>query len=348
MKKVNLKTPSFNSKTLLKNPYLQFILFGLVLSTLPILASQFSFIKSAYITTIGVTLIYAIAALGLNLLLGWSGLISLGTAGFMGLASYISAYLTVDMGLHFEVAILAAILVPTFIGVLVGLVSLKIEGLYLAIATLAVSEILRKTFEEFEAFTGAFSGKAASFPVLFNSIQLDRATMYYFIVFVLIIIMLITYNLVNGQMGRALNAMRGSEAAAQAMGVNLLKYRLVAFALATIFASVSGVLYVHFIRYSYPSSWTLKLSLDFLAMIVIGGVRSIYGTVLGAFIVFAVPDLFLKQIPYFSQLSYTLNGVLIILVIMFYPNGIIMIFKDIRNVFYKLFKKGNGNHVSRK
>jgi branched-chain amino acid transport system permease protein len=283
--------------------------------------------------------------LGLNLLLGWSGLISLGTAGFMGLASYISAYLTVDMGLPFEVALLAAILIPTLIGVLVGLVSLKIEGLYLAIATLAVSEILRKTFEEFDQFTGAFSGKSAKFPVLFNSFQLDRATMYYFIVFVLIIIMLITYNLVNGQMGRALNAMRGSEAAAQAMGVNLLKYRLVAFALATMFASVSGVLYVHFIRYSYPSSWTLKLSLDFLAMIVIGGVRSIYGTVLGAFIVFAVPDLFLKQIPYFNQLSYTLNGILIILVIMFYPNGIIMIFKDIKNLVSKVFKKGNGSHV---
>ena len=224
MNKLNIETLSSKIKKLSKNPYLQFILFGLVLSTLPILASQFSFIKSAYITTIGATLIYAIAALGLNILLGWSGLISLGTAGFMGLASYISAYLTVDMQLPFEVALLAAILVPTII----------------------------------------------------------------------------------------------------------------------------GVLYVHFIRYSYPSTWTLKLSLDFLAMIVIGGVRSIYGTVLGAFIVFAVPDLFLKQIPYFSQLSYTLNGILIILVIMFYPNGIVMIFRDIKNVFLKLFKKGNGNHVSGK
>ena len=332
-------------KSLIKNPYLQFIVFGLVLSTLPILSAQFSFIKSAYITTVGVALIYAIAALGLNLLLGWSGLISLGTAGFMGLASYISAYLTVDMGLPFEVALIAAILVPTFIGILVGLVSLKIEGLYLAIATLAVSEILRKTFEEFDQFTGAFSGKSAKFPQLFGMFQLDRGSTYWLIVFILIIVMLITYNMVNGQIGRALNAMRGSEAAAQAMGVNLLKYRLVAFALATIFASVAGVLYVHFIRYSYPSSWTLKLSLDFLAMIVIGGLRSIYGTVLGAFIVFAVPDLFLKQIPYFSQLSYTLNGVLIILVIMFYPNGIVMIFKDIRRWALKLLKKGDRNHV---
>lgn len=342
------KASEKNFRTYIKNPYFQFIAFGLILMLVPTLASNFRFFKVGYITTIGVSLIYAIAALGLNVLLGWSGLISLGTAGFMGLASYLSAYITINMGLPFEVAMLAAVLIPTIIGILVGLISLKIEGLYLAIATLAVSEVLRKSFEEFEWLTNGFSGKAASYPTLFGFIQLDRASMYYFIVFVLIIVMLITYNIVNGQIGRALNAMRGSEAAAQAMGVNLLRYRLIAFAMATIFAAVSGVLYVHFIRYSYPSSWSLKLSLDFLAMIVIGGLRSIYGTVLGAFIVFAVPDMFLKQIPYFNQISYSLNGLLIILVIMFYPNGLVYIFKDIRNVWRKVIGKGKVKHVVRK
>jgi branched-chain amino acid transport system permease protein len=225
--------------------------------------------------------------------------------------------------------------------VLVGLVSLKIEWIYLAIATLCVSEILRKTFEELEVFTGGFSGKQAKYPELFGVLQLDRTTTYYFIVVVLIIIMLLTYNMMNGQLGRALNAMRGSEAASQAMGVNLLKYRLVAFALATIFASVAGVLYVHFVKFSYPSTWTLKLSLDFLAMIVIGGLRSIYGTVLGSFIVFAVPDLFLKEIPYFSQMSYVFNGVLIILVIMYYPHGLVYVGKDIKKLINKFRKKGD-------
>lgn len=323
----------------IKNPHFQFILFGILLCTIPLL-SQIGILKSSHITTIGGTLIYAIAALGLNVLLGYSGLISLGTAGFMGLATYISAYLTTNMNLPFEVALLLAIIVPTLIGILVGLVSLKIEGFYLAIATLSVSEILRKTFEEFDVFTNGFSGKAAEFPTLFGAIELDRMTTYYLIVFALTIIMIITYNMINGQMGRALNAMRGSEAASQAMGVNLLKYRLVAFAIATIYASVAGVLYVHFIRFTYPSIWSLKLSLDFLAMIVIGGLRSIFGTVLGAFIVFAVPDLLLKQIPYFSQLSYVFNGVLIILVIMFYPNGLIYIGHDIKRWIQKIIKRG--------
>lgn len=336
MKKQTISKEKLTFKNFYKNAHIQFVLFGLVLMLLPSLTGMFSFFKSGYIVTIGGTMIYAIAALGLNILLGYSGLISLGTAGFMGLASYISAYVTMNMGLPFEVAFVAAVLVPTLIGIIVGLISLKIEGLYLAIATLAVSEILRKTFEEFDFFTNGFSGKSATFPTLFGVYQLDRTTMYYFIVVVLVIVMLLTYNLVNGQIGRAFNAMRGSEPAASAMGVYLLKYRLIAFAVSTIFASVAGVLYVHFIRYSYPSVWSLKLSLDFLAMIVIGGLRSIYGTILGAFVVFAVPDLFLKQIPYFNQLSYTLNGILIILVIMFYPNGLVHVFRTLKEKMIEL------------
>lgn len=116
-----------------KHPWIGFVIFGIVLALVPQMAA-WGFFKQGYITTIGGTLIYAIAALGLNILLGYSGLISLSTAGFMGLATYISAYLTKDLNLPFEVALLLAILIPTLVGILVGLVSLKIEGLYLAIA----------------------------------------------------------------------------------------------------------------------------------------------------------------------------------------------------------------------
>ncbi len=329
------------SEFLNKYPWVGFIIFGLLLALVPTLAkNEILNFKNGYITIIGGMLIYSIAALGLNILLGWSGLISLGTAGFMGLASYISAYLTEDMNIPFEFALILAILVPTLLGVLVGLVSLKIEGLYLAIATLAVSEVLRKTFEELGQFTNGFSGKSANYPVLFGVFKLDRTTTYYFIVFVLVIVMILTSNMMRGKLGRALNAMRGSEAAAQAMGVNLLKHRLIAFALATIFASVAGVLYVHFIKFSYPTTWVLKLSLDFLAIIIIGGLRSIYGTVLGAFIVTAVPDIFLKQIPFLQDLSYVFNGLLIILVIIFYPNGLISIGYDLKRLILKLGSKG--------
>lgn len=328
------------NKKLLKNPYIQFVLFGVVLSLLPLFVI-FGILPSSYITLIGGVIIYSISALGLNLLLGYSGLISLGTAGFMGTAAYISAYFTVNLHMPFEIALLAGLIVPLIIGILVGLVSLRIEGLYLAIATLCVSEILRKTFEELSFVTNGFSGKTASYPKLLGFINLTRDTSYVLLVVFLVLVMILIHNLVNGQLGRALNAMRGSEAAAQAMGVFLLKYRLIAFALATGLASLSGVLYVHFIRFTYPTTWTMGMSLNILAAIIIGGVRNIYGTILGCFIVFAVPDLFLKQIPYFGTMNgfaYIFNGVLIILVIMFYPHGLIYIGNDIKRLFNK--KKG--------
>jgi len=324
-------------KKFIKSPHLHFILLGVLLALVPKLAEMGLF-KVSYITTLGGTFILAIAALGLNILLGYSGLISLGTAGFMGLAAYMSAYFTTDMGIPFELSMLLAVLIPTLVGLLIGLVSLKIEGFYLSIATLAVAEIMKKTFEEFDVFTNGFSGKTADYPTLLGTFELDRAGMYYFVVATLVIVMLLTYNMMNGRLGRALNAMRGSEAASQAMGVNLLNHRLIAFAIATMYASIAGVLYVHFIKYSYPTIWSLKLSLDFLAMIIIGGLRSIYGTLLGAIIVFAVPDLFLKQIPFFSEMSYVLNGVLIILVIIFYPNGLIYMFSDLKKLFLNLVK----------
>jgi branched-chain amino acid transport system permease protein len=324
-------------KKFFKSPHLHFVILGLILMLVPRLA-EMGILKVSYVTTLGGTFILAIAALGLNILLGYSGLISLGTAGFMGLAAYLSAYFTMDMGLPFELGMLLAVVIPTMLGILIGLVSLKIEGIYLAIATLAVSEILKKTFEEFDVFTGGFSGKTASYPTLLGTFELDRTGMYYFVVVTLIIVMLLTYNMMNGRLGRALNAMRGSEAASQAMGVNLLNHRLIAFALATMYASIAGVLYVHFIKYSYPTIWSLKLSLDFLAMIIIGGLRSIYGTLIGAIIVFAVPDMFLKQIPFFSEMSYVLNGVLIILVIIFYPNGLVNMFSDLKRLFGNLIK----------
>lgn len=327
-----------------KNPYLGFILFGVFLGCLPFL-SQLGIIKSSTVTIIAQIVIYSITALGLNLLLGYSGLISLGTAGFMGLGAYVAAYLFSDLGLSFWIAILASIVIPALIGILVGLISLRLAGLYLAIATLCISEILLKTFEHLEEFTGGMRGKNIAFPQIFG-ISLDKNSTFIILVIALVIVMILTYNLVNGQFGRALHAMRGSEVAAQAMGVNLLKYRLIVFALSTAYAGLSGALYIFFIRAAYPTTFMLTLSLNVLAAVVIGGFRSIYGTVLGAFVVWAMSDLILKSftaklvniLPFElailknpSNLAYMLTGILIIVVIMFYPNGLIQLLIDIKN-----------------
>lgn len=323
-------------KKILNMEYSKYILLGLILSIAPTLQS-FGLLTSSSIIVLGTVMFYSIVAIGLNVLLGYSGLISLGTAGFMGMGAYLSAYLTQDLNLPFLVSLVISMAVPLVIGLVIGLISLRIEGYYLAIATLGVSEIFRQVFVELDFFTGGFSGKNAGYPD-FIFLKLDKGLTYVLIVAVLVLVLILTHNLVYSRSGRALLTMRGSEAAAQAMGINLLKYRLLAFGVATLFAALGGVLYVHFIRFSYPSGWNVTLSLQILAVIVIGGMRTITGPLVGAFIVFGVPELILKQLPIIGNidgLAYIFTGILIIVVILFYPNGLVYIGHDIKKLWRK-------------
>ena len=306
-----------------KNSHVHYLLFGVIVCFLPMLSSAGG-IKNSTLSTLAFVLIFSIVAMGLNLLLGYSGLISLGTAGFMGLGAYIAAYVQDNMSLGFWLALLLAVAVPTLIGLLVGLISLRVSGIYLAIATLCIAEILAKTFEQAEWFTHGTAGKQSKYPHIFG-VQMDRSMMFIICAIALVLVMMLTYNIVHGQLGRALHAMRSSEVAAQAMGVNVLKYKLFAFCIATMYAGLAGCLYLFFLRSSYPSTWNLFLSLNIVAMVVVGGLRSIFGTVAGAFVIFAIPELVLKKLPIIGDapgLPYVFSGVMIIVVIMFFPQGL--------------------------
>lgn len=311
-------------KKILKNKYIQFIILGLALMLVPTL-SNIGLIKSSDVTVFGFTLIYAIAALGLNVLLGYSGLVSLGTAGFMGLAAYTSAYLTRQLNMPFEASFIISVVVTTILGLIVGVFSLKFDGIYLGIVTLAVSEIFRLIFLQFDAFTGGAVGASASYPVLFGFLKLNREMTYYYIVVVLIAVFILVHNLTKGHLGRALNAMRGSQASAQSMGVNVFKHRIIAFGIANALAAVAGVLYVHYVRLSIPTVWSLNLSLDFLAMIVLGGFRSIYGTLIGSFVIYGLGEIVLKSLPIpgAEAMVPAIKGVLMIIFILYFPGGIV-------------------------
>jgi len=313
--------------------YSKYILLGIFLACMPMLQSM-GIIRSQTLQTFGTVVFYGVVALGLNVLLGYSGLVSLGTAGFMGLGAYISAYLIGDLGLPFIVSIVLSVAIPTGIGILVGLVSLRVAGMYLGIATLAVAEIFRQMFSQFDFFTGGFSGKHAEFPDFFG-LHLNRNQTFLFMVIILIILMILTDNFIHSSVGRALLTMRVSEAAAQAMGINLLKYKLMAFGIATTYAALGGILYAHFVRFIFPDTWNLLLSLQILAVIVIGGLKTIMGPIIGSFIVFGVPAIILNRLPVIGDidgLAFVFNGVLIILVILFYPHGLVHIVQDIKRI----------------
>lgn len=309
----------------LKDNRFKYIIFGVIMVLLLLLQAM-GIMKSSTILIIGTTLVYAIGTMGLDALQGYSGLFSLGTAGFMGLSAYVSAYCMTVLSLPFELSAVIAIGVTIAIGALVGLISLRVQGIYLAIATLIVSEILLKTFKELVWFTNSYTGQKVAYPKLLGIFQLDRNTMYIFVVIVVVALMIISENMKNSRSGRALNAIRQSETAAQAMGISLLKARMTAFIYATTFAAISGVMYACLVNFVYPTTWVITLSLSFMASVVIGGSRSVAGNMLGAFIVFAFPDLVIKKIPVLSDMSgFTMifTGVLIIIIVLKYPNGLI-------------------------
>ncbi|WP_168169724.1 branched-chain amino acid ABC transporter permease [Candidatus Izimaplasma bacterium ZiA1] len=327
-------------KQLYKTSYpFRFLLFGIVLSFLPLL-SDLDIIEFSALTTWAQIIIFAVVALGLNLLLGFSGLISLSTAGFMGFGAYTITFLSNRFDLPFMLAILITLAIAAAIGVFIGLLSLRVEGIYLAIATLFVGEILQQIYKQVDWFSGGFSGVRFHYPqfnLIFTTIELTRNQTFIFLVACLVLVMTVIYNIINSRTGRALMAMSRSEHAAQAMGINILKYRLVAFVTSTVIASFSGILYASFMRGVEPTTWNLNLSLFIIAMVVVGGYKSIFGMFLGAFVIHGIPTFWLNEmfasIPGFA---YIFSGVLIIVIIMFYSVGLIHIHHDIKKLYLKI------------
>ncbi|AIO18932.1 leucine/isoleucine/valine transporter permease subunit [Candidatus Izimaplasma bacterium HR1] len=326
-------------KNLYKTSYpFRYIVFGIILAIIPLL-SEIGIMANSTVRLFGFTIIFTVVALGLNLLLGFSGLVSLGTAGFMGLGAYLFVYVSNNVFDGFLVATIITLILAGVFGLLIALLSMKVEGIYLAIATLFIGEILLQIFRSVVSFTGGFSGAKIHHPkfnLIFTEVTLSRNMTYVLLVVVLVLVMIGIYNLVHSRTGRALMAMSRSEHAAQAMGISIIKYRAVAFVTATVLAALGGVLYVSYFRFVEPSAWNLNRSLLIIAMVVVGGFKSIFGTAIGAFVIYGVPELYLKDLFSFNPaFSYIFAGVLIIVVIMFYPYGAVYIGNDVKKLYYK-------------
>ncbi|MBN2794536.1 MAG: branched-chain amino acid ABC transporter permease [Clostridia bacterium] len=322
---------------LLENVYINYILIG-ILFLIAIPLNQAGIIGGSVLITLGSVILYSVVGIGMNILLGYAGLITLGGAGFMGLAAYLSAYFTRDLNMPFLFSLIFSVGIPIIIGIGIGLISLRLGGYYLAIATLGIGEVLKQVFIEYDVFTGGFSGKSAGYINLFG-LQFDRIGTYALYAVILIFALIIGHNIVNSATGRAFMTMRSSEAAAQAMGIRMLKYKVLAFVIATIYSTIGGIMYMHLIKFSFPTTWGLGMSLNFLSIVVIGGMKAIAGPVVGALFVIAFPDLVLKNIPIIGTspgVAYIFNGVLIVVVLLFYNRGLIKIFTDAKVLIKKL------------
>lgn len=319
-----------NIRVAFANPLAQIALMGVVLTLIQVLALQ-GMLSSSFAYALGNTLIYAIVAIGFCLLLGYSGLASLGTAGFIGLGSYAAYYLIECLGAPYFVALLVTLAVSILLGMVVGFISLRIEGIYLAIMTLALAEIIRSLLMVLKATI-----KINIDNIVLFGVNVNEKAVYLLITATFVILMFLTSNLIRSPVGRAMLAMKDSTSASQAMGISLMKYRLLAFIISTIYATMGGLLYMMYVRNMTTSTstlLTLSTSLNILGAVIIGGAKSLWGTTFGAFIIYGLQSMFLSKIRFFVDnpaFITMITGLLIIVVVMFFPGGFAQMLASLR------------------
>ncbi len=266
-------------------------------------------------------MIYAIAVLGLNILTGYNGQISLGHGGFFAAGAYTAAILMHRYGVPYWATLPPAALMCFALGVLFGLPALRFEGPYLALVTLAMAVAMPQLLKYFDTWTGGQQGIRLAKPMPPPELGIDRDRWLYFLVFVVLLIaMRIAANLLNGRTGRAFVAIRDHPIAAAAMGINTARYKTLAFGTSTAFTGVAGALAAIVIGFVAPESFTLFLSLSFLVGSAVGGIATIGGAVVGGFFIEFVPN-FANDIS--DAAPWAIYGMAMLLFMYVMPRGVV-------------------------
>ncbi len=322
-----------------------FVIF-LVLVGLALVGSKFGIGPNEYHYFIGnLILVNLIAAIGLQLLIGFTGLLSLGHAAFMGVGAYTSALLITKFGCPFILSILIAGLMAALFGIIVGIPSLRIKGFYLMVATLAFQFVIEYLIIHWDNLTRGIRGIELPTPHLFGA-SLQKNQAYFLFLFVLVILLMWgAKNLTRSKIGRAFIAIRDNDVSAEIIGISIFRYKLLSFAISSFYAGVGGALYASMLRSAIPEEYIFINSIIFLAMVLVGGLGRLVGTVFGVIFVTLVPVLLDLSVSYLSRV-YDPNvtiylgpvkelvfGGLIILFIIFEPDGLVGIWSRIRDYF---------------
>jgi len=245
----------------------------------------------AYFITLLIQISYlGIAALGLNILVGYTGQISLGHGAFFGFGAFASAWLNTSFNIPVFLCIPLAGFLTMGVGMMFGAPAARIKGLYLAIATLASQFIIEDFFARAEWFSGGAAGSMAN-PINLFGFSFDTDESFYYIaLFALVFMFIWGCNLMRSRDGRAFVAVRDHYLSAEIMGVKLNKYRLLSFGISSFYAGIGGALYAHYLGYVSAEGFTIMMSIQFLAMIIIGGLGSIKGTLMGVIFMVFLPE----------------------------------------------------------
>jgi len=305
------------------------------------------FVGEFYAGELALVFIWAIAGIGLMLLVGYTGLVSLGHAAFLAIGAYSHAVL-LKYGVPFPVAVLLATLISALVGALVGIPALRMTGVYLAVATLAFERIVAYAIEHWTPVTGGLRGMAVTQPEWFGVSLIEARVFYYVCLGVLAAGLLAAGNLLRSSTGRAFVAVRDSEISAESMGVHLARTKTAAFAVSAAFTGLAGALLAHKIGHLSPEAFTVQTSIQLLLLVVVGGLGSLHGAVYGAVFVGFLPQLLalardvlpaaVGQIP---GLELGVFGAILVLFLVFEPLGIYGRWCKVRSWFneFPLYRK---------
>ena len=304
------------------------------------------FVSGAYILYIIITIgIYAIAAIGLNLLIGYTGQISLGHGAFFGVGAYSAAILATKVGVPFLIAVPAAGVITALVGMVFGIPSVRLKHLYLCIATLAGQIILEYVFVQWESLTGGAAGISIPTASLFG-LDLGSDRIFFFVIFVCFAVMTwMAVNLIRTRYGRAFIAIRDNDQAAEGMGIPIFLYKLLSFAISSFYAGFAGALFAYYMMSITPEPFSLWLSIEYIAMIIIGGLGSIPGAVFGTVFIVVLNEVLSLITEFLMNIGTTgmgitiaplrefAYGLAIVLFIIFEPKGLAEVWRIVRSNF---------------
>lgn len=313
--------------------YIPFVILIVFLLIFPIAVSGNKY-RLGVMVTAG---IYIIMVIGLNLLMGYAGQVSLGHAGFFGIGAYCSGLLNVKLQMSPWLSMIIAIFVTAIIAYAVGVPTLKLKGHYLAMATLGFGEVIYVILSKLDWLTGDTSGLLGINPLSIGDIYFDSNYVigqYALIWAVTIVILILSNNIVNSRVGRAFRAIHESEPAAIGMGVNIAKYKVQVFVLSAIYASIAGSFYAHFHGFIGYPTFHLGTSITLVTMVVVGGLGNIWGAILGGLLLTWLPE----WLTIMKKYDIVVYGIMLMLVMVFMPDGIFGKFSSLISRFSSLLK----------
>jgi len=318
--------------------YKPFFIFGIIVFIIPL------FVRSPYYLGVLVQAgIFSLIAMGLSLLMGYAGQISIGHAAFFGIGAYTSAILTGSYGWSPWTALFAGMVLAGAVAWIIGMPSLKLKGHYLAMATLGFGEIVHIFFVAQHDLTGGPSGYTAGIIPYINFIKWPVDTElkhFYFIWMFVLIVLLLNLHLIHSRVGRALRSIHVDEEASRAMGINTARYKVGIFVLSAIYASLAGSLYCHYILFVAPGPFGLIESVLLVTMVLIGGIGSIWGAITGATILTLLPEV----LRVFQDYNILIYGSILMVIMLFLPgglsSGIHRLFRKLGRILIKKVKAG--------